>query len=171
MLLVRYGFPTLLALLLLALPCPAQTPEVTVESARILDYGIFSSDISAFILDEGVADHSKIVSRDFSLIEPTADVKARLGTGFGIKYVVLGQPCGDEVEVDVTVEHPPLFNPKSGKTYLFSRTKFKQRLGRPGHAIWTFDEGWTLCPGKWVIRVEYRGRLLAKQEFAVTLAH
>ena len=150
-------------------PLFAQAQTVSVDSARILEYGVYASDVDSFILDNGVADHSKILSSNFRLLEPTDHIEAKLGTGFGLKYLIEGSPAGGEIEIEVVVEHPPLFNPKAGRTYLFSRTKFTRTLGRPAHTIWSFDEGWTLCPGAWVIRLEYQGRLLAKQAFSVSL--
>ena len=164
----------LVALTLAATLCSAARAQDAqpplVRSARIMEYGIYSSDVDAFIVDRDVADNCKILSQRFRLVRETDVIPARLGLGFGFQYVVAGEPKGAAVDVDVVVEHPPLFNPKLGQTYLFSRTAFQRFLGEPGHAVWSFDEGWTLCPGTWTIRIEYQGRLLAKKSFTVTLA-
>lgn len=151
-----------------AAPAPAQE-GLSVRSAGILEFGTYVSDIDAFILDSGVADHNKILSSNFRLVEFTNQIQAQLGTQFGLRYLVRGEPEGSPVDIGVVVDHPPLFNPKSGETYLFSRTTFTPALGKPAHVVWSFDQGWTLCPGRWIIRLEYQGRLLAKQEFTVSL--
>ena len=88
----------LLALVLAwSLPCVARAqaaaaPKVT--SAHILEFGIYSSNVDAFIVDGSVADNGKILSENFRLIQETDVIPARLGLGFGVKYEVLGEPKG-----------------------------------------------------------------------------
>ena len=167
-----------LSLLLCAAPqaladdqADAASPEpVHVQGVQILEYGTYTSDIEYFMRDDGVVDHNKIIASNFVLVEATDQVQADLDTGFGVRYVVLGQPEGAPVQLDVVVDHPPLTNPQTGEAYTQSKADFTRIIGRPEYTVWTFDQGWSLAPGVWTIRLEYQGRELARKEFTVTLA-
>ncbi|MGE4553839.1 MAG: DUF3859 domain-containing protein [Desulfovibrionaceae bacterium] len=164
---MRTCLAALCLLMLFAAPALAQRP--VVEGADLLEAGIYDSDIAAFIRDDNVADQNKILSRSFVLKAATTKVRADLGTGFGVKYVLRGSPTGAQVPVEVVVRHPPMYNPRNGVTYTESRTTFDRTIGKAEYSVWSFDMGWTLVPGTFTIQVLYGDRVLVEQRFEVSL--
>lgn len=141
--------------------------EVLVSGARILDFGEFSSNVERRERSSAVADGIKDRARDFALVKRGAMQEARLGSGIGIRYQVLGAPRGAKVLLDVVVRHPAIVNPATRQPMTQSTAQYERSIGEVAHSVWSFDTQADLLPGDYAIELWHRGRMLARQAFRV----
>jgi len=147
---------------------PSQ-PEVLVSGARIIDFGEFSSTVERRDRTATVADGIKDQARDFALVKRGALMEARLGSGIGIRYQLLGAPRGTAVQLDVVVRHPAIINPSTRQPMTHSSAQYERSIGQVAHSVWSFDTPASLLPGDYAIELWHRGRLLVRQAFKVTV--
>jgi len=92
------------AILFAATSLAQATPSV--ESATIMDYGIYRVELTG--------EHTKVPTaaagavepaRSARLIETTNRIPATVGTSFGCHFVLKGEPDGSSVPLDIVVQH------------------------------------------------------------------
>lgn len=142
---------------------------VKVSGVRVLEYGVFSSNVARRQRVASVADGIRDKAKDFALVKRGSRVEARLGTGFGLRYQVTGAPRGALVLLDVVVRHPQMVNPDTRQPMTHSHAQYERAIGAVEHSLWSFDTPAGLIPGLYSIEILHQGRVLARQEFQVTL--
>lgn len=147
----------------------AEKAEARITSAKVLEFGVFSSTVTKREKLATVADGIRDDARDFKLLRRGARVEAELGTGFGLRYVLAGAPKGAAVLVDVVVRHPEMVNPDTQLPMTHSTASYERRIGAVEHSLWSFDTPAGLVPGEYVIEILHQGRSLARQAFQVTV--
>lgn len=100
------------------------------------------------------------------LVQRTEKIFGQLGRSFGIEIDMVGFPEG-AVTLTIRTVHPPLTNPRTGKTTRVSEYDWPVTGRRNVYFGFTFDEIWEIAEGKWSIQIRYRGKLLAKKAFKV----
>ncbi len=105
----------------------------------------------------------------FNNVEATTDIPGRLGLEFGFQYVIVGEPAGAEVPVDITYGFPPpgLVDPADPKPMLESRITRQKMIGETIYLGYGFENDWEIVPGEWTITISFEGRELVRQSFAV----
>lgn len=144
-------------------------PGLLVSGARIMDFGEFSSNVESRSHSPAVADGIKDRARDFALVKRGALLEARLGSGIGIRYRLLGAPRGASVLLDVVVRHPAMISPDTRQPMTHSEARYERSIGQVAHSVWSFDTPASLLPGDYAIELWYNGRQLARQTFKVTV--
>ena len=148
----------------------SSAPNVT--SAEIVEYGVFEKISSrGQIKTEGVLSGEVEKGVQTRLKEQTSTIVAALGTSFGIRVRLTGNPSGEMVNCSIRWIHPKLTNPSSGQTSEQDQWQSLVPIGYPGSAGYTFDNPWELVPGKWTIQVIYESKVLAEKTFNVALPH
>jgi hypothetical protein len=149
----------------------ATAPEgaARVTGIKVLAVGVFISTVESREHLPGVADGIRDHARDFILVKRGAAAEAKLETGVGLRYQLLGEPKGAPVLVDVVVRHPRMVNPDTQLPMTHSIAQFERAIGAVEHSVWSFDTPSGLVPGEYVIEILYRGRVLARQVFRVTV--
>ena len=99
------------------------------------------------------------------LIKDTATIPAVLGTQFGFRYVVIGEPKGANVPIRIVAHYP-----EGGRTNPAGKTAAKDEFpgtrtigGAPN--LFFFNMIWGNVPGVWTIEVWSKDRKLAEQKF------
>jgi len=129
--------------------------SISTEDYRavIIDYGLYvAKDIKTKKTDYGTSAISKVEK----LLKQTDLVPARIGTTFGFRYEIMGNPDEGLVEliVKAIIPEPGLTNPETGKTFHdLTFLKKKVKIGMTHHEFLTFEEKWDLVPGKWKIQL------------------
>ena len=100
------------------------------------------------------------------LVQRTAKIFGQPGRSFGIEIDMDGFPEGP-VSLTIRTLHPPLTNPKTGKTTRISEYDWPVTGRRNVYFGFTFDETWEIAEGPWTIQIRYRGKLLAEKTFKV----
>lgn len=142
--------------------------SASVQSAEIVEYGIYRLERTGeHILLPSTAAGAVEPAARVSLITTTNRVQAIVGTTFGCRFVVNGEPTGASVRLDIIVEHPPFEKTPGQKTGTTDKVPYRYVIGQKGGYTYTFDNDWEAVPGDWSIQVWYRGRKLAEQKFVV----
>ena len=101
------------------------------------------------------------------LLEETTRIPAKVGTRFGIHFLFDDCAGPEKYPVTVRVHHPPMTNPKTGRT---TRVEEWEMTGYPIIARFTgylFEEEWEAVPGRWRIDLVVDGKVVARQKFRV----
>jgi hypothetical protein len=96
-------------------------------------------------------------------------MEAGLETGIGLRYQLLGHPKGARVLVDVVVRHPAIVNPDTQLPMTMSTARYERVIGEVEHSVWSFDTPGDLVPGEYVIEIQHKGRVLAREVFRVSV--
>ena len=148
---------------------PQKDGEARVTGAKVLAFGVFSSAVESRDSSPGIADGIRDRARDFVLVRRGATVEAALETGIGLRYQLTGSPKGAVAVVDVVVRHPKIVNPDTQLPMTHSTAQYERVIGDVEHSVWSFDTPGDLVPGAYVIEILHRGKVLARQEFQVTV--
>ena len=100
------------------------------------------------------------------LVQRTAKIFGQPGRSFGIEIDLDGFP-GGAVQLTIRTLHPPLTNPKTGRTTKISEYDWPVSSRRSVYFGFTFDDGWEIAEGPWSIQILYKGRMLAEKKFQI----
>jgi len=143
----------------------------TISEVQIVEFGTFHKTPSNALMlaPNTIAGMSHGVSEG-TLIEKTTDIHASIGTSFGLRIKIAGEPDGAVVELGAKCIHPKLSDPTSGRSSTVETWKIYPVIGRggsSGYVGFTFDNPWELVPGKWTIQIFDQFTLLAEKTFDV----
>lgn len=103
----------------------------------------------------------------FKFIDEATRIPAVKGYRFGLRFVILGEPRGREIEIRVFRHHPPVKNPRSKQVSSLSTYTRKVQLNYPQVIGYGFDEDWELLPGEHRFQIYHGPRKLLEQVFTV----
>lgn len=136
-------------------------------SATILAYGRFETRRTGEVekAERTATGELRSVSAH-RLIRQTEEIMGQAGNSFGLELRLENFPPGP-VTLAIRTVHPPLANPKTGKTTTVSEYDWTV-AGREGiYFGYTFDHGWEIAEGVWTTQVVYNGRVIAEKKFKV----
>ncbi len=107
------------------------------------------------------------LSERFKFIDESMQIPAVKGSRFGMRFVILGEPRGSEIEIRVFRHHPPMKNPRAQELSLLSTYTRKIQLNYPQVIGYGFDEDWELVPGEHRFQIYHGPRKLLEQVFTV----
>jgi len=102
------------------------------------------------------------------LIERTDTVVGQLGNLFGIELKLENFPPGTSM-VTVRTTHPPLTNPKTGKTTTVSEYDWTVTAGENPYFCFSFDDAWEIAEGPWKMEVIFNGKVVAEKTFKIVV--
>jgi hypothetical protein len=165
------SLPSRIAASLLAAFLPAIAAHaLTIDETRLTAYGIFEEksegNVAAPLTAAGYV--SRVTSE--KLLKKTDVVEARIGTTFGIDYVLDGRPVGERVKLFIRLQRPAITNPATGETSTMDENVTPAWISMHKHDGFSFDHPWELVPGKWTFQVFHDSKLLLEKTFEVHLA-
>ena len=158
-----------LALLLVPGMAGAQT-TIVVDRIDILDYGLYTAAITGSVASPGTASGTSHTVSDVQFYRRTDRVPASVGTSFGVKFVVVGRPSGEIVELRTVLKIPPpgVRNPKTGNVYRETSITVQKVIGHDGSLTgYTLDEDWELVTGPWTLELWLGDRRMLSKTFTV----
>ena len=159
-----------LAAILLILATASCGHAEKITGAEIVEYGVFEKIASQGLLDAPNALDGKIHGViEGKLVESTTTIKASIGTSFGIRVKLLGEPDGKMITCGFRWIHPKMTDPGSGHSSEGDQWESQPRINHPRYTGYTFDNDWELVPGKWTIQVLYGGKVLTEKTFNVVV--
>jgi hypothetical protein len=160
----------LVASLLAALLPTIFAHALTIEETRLTAYGIFeekrAANVSAPLTSAGYA--TRVA--EGKLLKQTDVIEAKLGTTFGIDYVLDGKPVGGTVKLFIRLRRPAITNPDTGETTTIDENVTPAWISMRKHDGFSFDHAWELVPGKWTFQVFHASKLLLEKTFEVRIA-
>jgi len=162
---------TLSFLFVFATPSLAASPTPRVDKIEIVAAGLYSSKLSGKVVKTDSASGTRAIIASETLLKKTDRVVAKPGVEFGVRYRIVGVPNGQEVPISIVTYYPlqGLYNPTTHQVTWREQLDTKRRVGRVLYESFHFDHDWELVPGIWSFQFWSDGRLLAEQQFTVTL--
>lgn len=159
-----------LSLLLLLAPLAARAADFRVERVDIVDTGIYSVEVGEAILDPNAPTGTIAAPVTATLVESTTTVRGELGLEFGLRYVVVGEPSGAAVPLDLVIIYPPpgLADPADPEPLRESGFAREKKIGETVYLGYAFENPWEIVPGEWTFEIWFDGRKLASQTFTVS---
>lgn len=156
----------LVSLILLLSAC--HFTRSTVNSVELVEYGTFrklrvSDDMSAPKSTGGQV-HAVF---EVVLEERTTKIPAVVGTSFGVRIKLVGEPEGAIVPCTAKWLHPKYTNPATGSTSEVEEYPIYPQIGQAGYSGYTFDSDWEVVPGRWTIQIFVGSQLKIEQSFEV----
>jgi len=96
-------------------------------------------------------------------------VSAAMGTRFGIELLVEGAKGQSIVPLTTRVTHPEMKHPGTGGVVTVDSWASPMNSGIPRYTGWKFDNRWELVPGKWTFDILDGEKVIATQEFEVSV--
>jgi hypothetical protein len=143
------------------------TPRVTITGGRVLDYGIYRRSKVTFVPAPKTSEGRSALFAEAKLLKRTDKIHARVGTVFGLDYMLTGTPAGGAADVIVELAHPPIRNPNTGRTVATERCVFHVTVGAPEYTDVQLDAAWNVVPGRWTLRIIHDSRVLVEKTFDV----
>lgn len=158
--------PTTVAALFLLIAAPQAA--AAGPSVDVIEFGLFAtSGVRRIALPRSAAGEMNLVAQ-VRLIRSAEIIAAQPGRSFGWRYRLLGLPPGSRIVLRTL--HPPLTNPKTGRTMAYSERKV--RVSHPEdirYTGYTFDNAWEMAEGEWRFQVLYGGRVIGERAFKIVV--
>ncbi|MEQ8698295.1 MAG: DUF3859 domain-containing protein, partial [Bauldia litoralis] len=163
-----FATPSLPAALLVAGICAA-APARAEPTIDITGYGHFETERTGKRVKRPKTASGEVTPvRRRRLVKKTTTIFGQLDRSFGIELDLKGFPPGP-VRLTIRTLHPPLTNPKTGRTLSASEYEWDVTGRNSVYFGFTFDYRWELAEGSWVQQIWYKGRLLAQKKFKVVV--
>lgn len=160
--LIRLSYIALLVSLLTAGPLFADN-EIGV---KIIDFGLYSVGVAQKGSFQGSSKGELTFVGDIQLLDVTAQIPAKQGTRFGIRYIVTGPADGTVIPITVK-----FFNPLH--QYNKSDGLVEEWITEKAVGVMTFDgflleKKTELIPGTWTVELYHNNEKIDEKEFLLT---
>lgn len=145
----------------------AQDATPVVTGADILDHGIYSNTPVSTLKDPG-SPTSQVLKQTSKLINETQIIPAKVGTTFGFRFVIHGNPKGQRTNLRSVFSFPPMTNATTGQTY----TRFEANISVPledkdAAMYYDLTHPWEVVPGKWTFQIFDNDKKLLEEDFSL----
>jgi hypothetical protein len=148
----------------------AAAQEPRVERLEIIGAGFLSYVQAGERTDAPDAVGRKVIRpRNMQFIADPPASTAQIGTSFGVRYLVVGQPRLADVKLRTVwkIPAPGLKEPQNGKTFTESAADITTQIGTAQLSGYGFNEAWEIVPGTWVLQIWQGDRKLLEHPFAI----
>ena len=166
---VLFRSMALIAFALLGVVGMAAAQQPRIDRIDVVEFGLYEAKKEEARSDPGTPSGRTSIISGVAFYEATTRVPARLGTGFGIRFVPVGAPEGAAAPIRVVwrLPAPGLRNPKSGNTYRESTSNTDVAIGVPRVRGYSLDEDWEIVTGDWTIELWNGERKLLSRTFTL----
>ncbi len=144
----------------------AQTARL--DRIDILEAGIYRVEKTLSITDPAVPSGTRQQLAGSKLIKATTTIPAVIGTRFGFRFKLVGEPAGAPVAVKWILRFPP---PGIRDTRNQLQSSYEENIasaiGTEEYRDALFDDPGDLLPGTWSMEVWSGNRKMAEQRFTV----
>lgn len=141
-----------------------------VTGAELNEFGVYRRYGLRFETPPHTKERHYTEMREPTLLKKGDVIPAALGTTFGIRYTITGEPEKTDVNVVIEVAHPPTVDSKTGKKSTLEKATFKESIGAPAYTDMLLDMPQSVVAGKWTFRVINDSKVLLEKSFEVTEA-
>lgn len=148
----------------------AEAGEGKIDKLEVKESGIYSGVNREAVPESGVAGGQRVKSANLKLETSTDRVPARVGTMFGFRYQIVGQPLGQPVLLKFVTRfpRPGLLPPGSrGEPVAINEYTSPRAIGDIFWRGYGFDEPWELVPGVWTFEIWSGDDKLIEKSFTV----
>jgi hypothetical protein len=140
-----------------------------VERIEITEAGVYNAETTSLSATPGSSTGGVAKVANIKLIRNTTTIPSTLGTHFGFRYKIIGQPAGASINLRMINYYPQpgLRNPAISYSVMRSEYVVHEELGAESYRDYGLDEAWQLKPGTWTFEIWEGDRKLAEQTFTV----
>ncbi len=163
-------FATAIAALLLPFAPAAEAQQPRIERLEIIGAGFLSYEQASERTDVPDAVGGIVIRpKNMRFLSDTPAVTAKIGTSFGVRFLIVGQPRNADVTLRSVwkIPSPGITDPKSGRTYKESVSEFTTRIGDAYLDGYGFNEQWEIVSGTWTQQIWQRDRKLLERNFTI----
>jgi hypothetical protein len=163
-------FAAAVAALALPFASAANAQQPRIERLEIIGAGFIGYDQAGVRTDVPDAVGGKVIlPKNMRFLADEPKVTAQIGTSFGVRFMVVGEPKNADVMLRTVwkIPSPGLTDPKSGKRYSESTSELAARIGTAYLAGYGFNEQWEIVPGVWTLQVWQGGGKLLEHNFTI----
>lgn len=137
--------------------------------AQIRDSGIYMLENRVGLVKQSTAVSAEYLqpAQTAVLLSSTNVIPATVGTTFGFRFVLQGEPEDGTVGVEIVVRHPAFVKPDGTVTEEVDRIPWRYSLGEEVGYTYTFDHEWEAVAGEWSFEIWHHGQKLAACGFSV----
>ncbi|MGE4014488.1 MAG: DUF3859 domain-containing protein, partial [Alphaproteobacteria bacterium] len=133
-----------LCLILAAFDAFGSARAFAQATAEIFEYGEYRTRRDGEKPADRTASGTTTMISAYELVKRTEVINAQPGVSFGIQFRLSTSLAGADTLV-FRIKHPPLTNPKTGRTMTASEFDREPGLGAGEHYVgFTFDDGWEM---------------------------
>lgn len=153
-------------LLSFSIAAHSQTPRI--DRIDIIEAGIYERQSSSTTLGQSSTGGTLVIA-DLKLIKSTTTIPARIGTSFGVRFRLIGQPFSGKAILKVVTRIPPpgIRNTDTNQMQLTSEITIIKTIGAEHTFDNIFESPGHLITGNWVMEIWHENRKLAQQQFTV----
>ena len=142
--------------------------RLKIGGIEIVEYGIYRAKKVTSVEDKNVVGGSRDAIENFILVSQTNKIPATIGTRFGFRYVIKGEPKGAVITLKMVGKYPApgLKSPGDKRPHYYDQYSLRVAVG-DSFTSYSFDEEWELVTGDWTFEIWYEGRKLAEKIFTV----
>ncbi len=143
--------------------------ETQIHGIDILEYGIYTTNKTKTTEVPNLPGEKGRLIKEVTFAVETDRIDAFIGTHFGFRFVIKGEPKGKKVDIKFVTIFPAsgLRDSKRGKIFYKSEYVNSLEIGKKWLKGYGFDEEWELVPGKWTFQLWHEDRKLAEKTFTV----
>ena len=135
---------------------------------QIIDYGIVESETCSIEQQDKTSQGYITKSRNIKLVDKTLKIPARIGTKFGIVYIVNSKE-NISSNVLIKVKHPIFTKVNTGNNKIIEEWNCKFVTNKAQYSGYIFEHDYELVPGKWIIEVWYKNIKYIEKSFIIVL--
>jgi len=158
---------SILSICLVLVPLGTAYAQV-LQRIDITEYGVYTMETEKTTAAPGTASGTIEEVSGIDLVGATTVVPAQLGTAFGFRYKLIGQPKATVSLKNVTrVPAPGMRNPQTGNVTLTDVFFQERKIVSEYYRLFRFTEPWEIVPGLWTFEIWDGERQLVSQGFLV----
>ena len=147
-------------------PVASADKKPAIKLVRVLKAGRYEAKLIKRQPGRGQTIRRNLYER-FKFIEETTRIPAIKGYRFGMRFIIVGEPAYQEIELRVFRHHPPVKKPGSKHASTLATYTKKAQLNYATVVGYGFDHDWELVPGEHRFQVYLGPKKLIEQVFTV----
>jgi len=154
--------------LLLLLPVAAEAQAPKVDRIDVIEAGIYQVVVKSNLADPKVPSGTRQNLNGAKLVKATNTIPAVLGTRFGFRFKIVGEPTGGPVALKWVIRFPPpgIRNERNQLQRSYEEN-IATAIGTEEYRDALFDSPSDLVPGVWTMEVWSGNQKMAQQQFTV----
>jgi hypothetical protein len=140
-----------------------------IERVEITEPGVYEAGVERIEPSPKTATGTVNSLTRVELVQKTTRIGARIGTRFGFRYRVIGEPKDGKANITFVTLYPApgVRNPKTGNVTTRDEHTQTVDLNERGYRGFSFEENWEIVAGTWTLELWDGSRRLASQTFEI----
>jgi len=128
----------------------ADDRKTEITKIRVVEQGIYKCEVVRWVKDPRVVGGERALIGPAKIVQETNRIPAVVGTRFGFRFQIDGEPKGQSVELEIVGIYPGegLKDSAQGKPRKSDRYTYPYKIGKVEYMDYSFDHDWELVTGE-----------------------